>query len=144
MTTNPLSLDNQICFSLYRTQRLATRLYQDLLKDLNLTYPQYLAMLVLWEEEAPVSMSDLGARLELDSGTLTPLIKRLISLGYVTKQRDEQDERRAVLTLTDTGAQLRAQAESIPQQVYSFCSADGVNLSSLKGDLDALAEHLSN
>lgn len=139
----PLALDNQLCFSLYRTQRLVTRTYQDLLAELNLTYPQYLAMLVLWEAGAPLGMKDLATRLELDSGTLTPLVKRLMALELVIKERDPQDERRAVLTLTRAGAELRKKAEGVPERLYTLCATEGLDLGTLKADLDALAQHLS-
>lgn len=140
---NPLALDNQLCFSLYRAQRLVTRTYQNLLKELRLTYPQYLAMLVLWEAPGPVTMKELSTRLELDSGTLTPLVKRLITLDLISKQRDAADERRAVLSLTDAGSALRSKAEQVPGRIYALCSCEGLDLNAVKGELDALSQHLS-
>lgn len=139
-----LSLDNQLCFSLYRASRLVTRSYQPLLAELGLTYPQYLAMLVLWETQEPTGMKDLASRLDLDSGTLTPLVKRLIALGLVAKERDPQDERRAVLTLTPAGQALQTRAESVPERIYTLCARDGLDLAGLKKDLDALARHLGS
>lgn len=141
--TSTLALDNQLCFSLYRAQRLMTRTYQDLLKELGLTYPQYLTMLVLWETQGSVTMKELAARLELDSGTLTPLVKRLVAMGLVSKERDVADERRAVLLLTDAGAALRNQAEKVPAQIYTLCNSEGLDLHTVKGELDALSQHLS-
>ncbi len=142
-STDTLALDNQLCFSLYRAQRLMTRTYQDLLKELGLTYPQYLAMLVLWETQGPVTMKELAARLELDSGTLTPLVKRLVAMGLVSKERDVADERRTILLLTDAGAALRSQAEKVPAQIYTLCNSEGLDLHTVKGELDALSQHLS-
>lgn len=142
-STDTLALDNQLCFSLYRAQRLMTRTYQDLLKELGLTYPQYLAMLVLWETQGSVTMKELAARLELDSGTLTPLVKRLVSMGLVSKERDVADERRAILLLTDAGTALRSQAEKVPGQIYALCNSEGLDLHTVKGELDALSQHLS-
>lgn len=142
-STDTLALDNQLCFSLYRAQRLMTRTYQDLLKELGLTYPQYLAMLVLWEAQGSVTMKELAARLELDSGTLTPLVKRLVAMGLVSKERDVADERRTILLLTDAGAALRSQAEKVPAQIYALCNSEGLDLHTVKGELDALSQHLS-
>lgn len=142
-STSTLALDNQLCFSLYRAQRLMTRTYQDLLKELGLTYPQYLTMLVLWETQGSVTMKELAARLELDSGTLTPLVKRLVAMGLVSKERDIADERRTILLLTDAGAALRSQAEKVPGQIYTLCNSEGLDLHTVKGELDALSQHLS-
>lgn len=142
-STDTLALDNQLCFSLYRAQRLMTRTYQDLLKELGLTYPQYLTMLVLWETQGSVTMKELAARLELDSGTLTPLVKRLVAMGLVSKERDVADERRTILLLTDAGAALRSQAEKVPGQIYTLCNSEGLDLHTVKGELDALSQHLS-
>lgn len=142
-STDTLALDNQLCFSLYRAQRLMTRTYQDLLKELELTYPQYLTMLVLWETQGSVTMKELAARLELDSGTLTPLVKRLVAMGLVSKERDIADERRTILLLTDAGAALRSQAEKVPAQIYTLCNSEGLDLHTVKGELDALSQHLS-
>lgn len=142
-STDTLALDNQLCFSLYRAQRLMTRTYQDLLKELGLTYPQYLTMLVLWETQGSVTMKELAARLELDSGTLTPLVRRLVAMGLVSKERDIADERRTILLLTDAGAALRSQAEKVPAQIYTLCNSEGLDLHTVKGELDALSQHLS-
>lgn len=143
-SSHPLALDQQLCFSLYRASRLVTRTYQGLLKELNLTYPQYLVMLVLWEENQSVGMKELAERLDLDSGTLTPLVKRLTALGLVVKERDPADERRALLTLTLAGRELKTKAQGIPGDIYRACATRGLNLGTLKEDLDTLNEHLSN
>lgn len=108
-----LRLDNQLCFALYAASGLVTRAYRPLLEPLGLTYPQYLVMLALWEQ-APRTVKALGQALELDSGTLTPLLKRLESAGFVTRTRDTQDERRVQIALTDKGEALREKAAEVP------------------------------
>jgi MarR family transcriptional regulator, organic hydroperoxide resistance regulator len=108
-----LLIDEQLCFALYASSRAMTGRYRPILDDLGLTYPQYIVMLVLWEE-GTVTVNQLGRRLQLDSGTLSPLLKRLESVGYVTRRRRLEDERSVEIGLTDRGLQLRQQAESIP------------------------------
>ncbi|MBT9470401.1 MAG: MarR family transcriptional regulator [Pseudomonadota bacterium] len=108
-----LRLDNQLCFALYAASGLVTRAYRPLLEPLGLTYPQYLVMLALWEQ-APRTVKALGQALELDSGTLTPLLKRLESAGFVTRTRDVQDERRVQIALTQAGEALREKAAEVP------------------------------
>ncbi len=108
-----LRLDNQLCFALYAASGLVTRAYRPLLEPLGLTYPQYLVMLALWEE-APRTVKALGQALDLDSGTLTPLLKRLEANGFVTRHRDTNDERKVQIELTPAGADLREQAAEIP------------------------------
>jgi DNA-binding MarR family transcriptional regulator len=113
-TPNPaLLLDNQLCFALYSASLAMTKLYKPLLESLGLTYPQYLVMLVLWEQEG-LTVSALGERLSLDSGTLTPLLKRMESSGLLLRQRSSEDERRVEVTLTAAGRKLKTQAASIP------------------------------
>src|SRR6187200_2501718 len=104
-TDQALLLDNQLCFALYSTSLAMTKLYKPLLEELGLTYPQYLAMLVLWEAE-PRSVRELGEELGLDSGTLSPLLKRLESLGLVERRRSAEDERRVEVFLTGAGTAL--------------------------------------
>lgn len=108
-----LQLDLQICFPLYATSNMLMRLYHPALSGLGLTYPQYLVMLVLWEA-SPTSVGELGRRLYLNSGTLTPLLKRLEAAGLVLRQRDTADERRVQVHLTDKGAALRDRATHVP------------------------------
>ncbi len=122
--TNPaLLLDNQLCFALYSTSLAMTKLYKPLLEALGLTYPQYLVMLVLWERDG-LMVSELGERLFLDSGTLTPLLKRLEASGLIARIRDVQDERRVHITLTQTGRALKTEAAQIPACIVkaSQCS----------------------
>lgn len=109
-----LLLDRQVCFPLYAASNLLNRLYRPVLAQFNLTYPQYLVMLVLWEQ-SPVSVGALGEKLFLDSGTLTPLLKRLEVNGMVNRQRDPADERRVLIYLTEQGQQLKQRAAVIPQ-----------------------------
>jgi len=108
-----LRLDNQLCFALYAASGLVTRAYRPLLEPLGLTYPQYLVMMALWER-APRTVKDLGQALDLDSGTLTPLLKRLETAGFVTRRRDAEDERRVQIELTAAGEALRERAAEVP------------------------------
>ncbi len=111
-----LRLDQQLCFPLYAASNLMTRLYRPLLDELGLTYPQYLAMLALWEA-SPCTVSALGERLLLDSGTLTPLLKRLEAAGLVRRIRDTADERRVLVSLTADGLALQNRAASVPHRL---------------------------
>jgi DNA-binding MarR family transcriptional regulator len=123
--TDWLQLDVQLCFALYSTSLAMTKLYKPLLAPLGLTYPQYLVMLVLWETDGP-GVSELGQRLSLDSGTLTPLLKRLEGASLIERRRNVQDERRVEIHLTAAGRALREQAVAIPQQLAcaSACRPD--------------------
>src|SRR3984957_4052426 len=108
-------LDRQLCFALYTASRAVARAYARLLEDASLTYPQYVTMLALWENpDQPRSVGELGERLHLDSGPLTPLLKRLASMGYVTRSRDTEDERRVLVTLTAEGLALRDRLAAVP------------------------------
>ncbi|PKB14636.1 DNA-binding MarR family transcriptional regulator [Novosphingobium kunmingense] len=122
---DPLLLDRQVCFPLYAATNLLTRLYGPVLHDLGLTYPQYLVMLVLWETQ-PLSVGALGTRLYLDSGTLTPLLKRMEAAGLVTRTRDPQDERRVLVGLTDKGRLLRSEAVRVPEILSGGQHPDGI------------------
>lgn len=122
-----LDLDRQVCFALYSASRSLTALYRPLLGRLGLTYPQYLVMLVLWER-GDVTVKRLGEALMLDSGTLSPLLKRLESAGLVTRRRDPGDERSVVVALTPSGSSMRQQASSIPRTIVN---ATGVPLREL-------------
>jgi DNA-binding MarR family transcriptional regulator len=112
----PLSLASQLCFAVYSTAHAFNRIYKPLLDPLGLTYPQYLVMLVLWEHDDQ-SVKALGERLFLDSGTLTPLLKRLEAAGLVRRTRDRADERQVRIALTEAGAALRARAKSVPAAI---------------------------
>lgn len=119
-----LALDRQLCFALYAASRAMTRAYGPLLERLGLTYPQYLVMLVLWEQDG-ASMKVLGERLELDSGTLTPLAKRLEAEGWVERRRSAEDERVVELHLTAAGRALRAKAKDVPVKLACLAGLDG-------------------
>lgn len=109
-----LKLDNQICFPLYTASRLVIQRYQPMLKDLDLTYPQYLVLMVLWEKDE-VNLSAIAEKLQLQSNTLTPLLKRLQQRGFLDRKRSESDERNIVITLTDKGKKLKDQACNVPE-----------------------------
>lgn len=111
-----LLLENQVCFPLYSASNAVIRTYRPLLDSLELTYSQYLVMMVLWESDG-ISVKDIGARLHLDSGTLTPLLKRLDAKGFVVRGRSELDERVRVLKLSEEGRALKAKALSIPTEM---------------------------
>jgi DNA-binding MarR family transcriptional regulator len=120
---DPLALDRQVCFALAVASRSVIGVYRPLLEPLRLTHPQYLVMLALWER-APRSVKDISASLRLDPATLSPLLKRLEVLGYVTRQRSSADERMLVVELTDHGRALRAEAEKIPPAIVKRLGMD--------------------
>jgi MarR family transcriptional regulator, organic hydroperoxide resistance regulator len=113
-----LRLDRQLCFALYSASRAMTAAYRPILGELNLTYPQYLVMLVLWEERR-ITVGRLGNRLQLDSGTLSPLLKRLEASGFVRRERSLHDERSVQVSLTPAGRRLERRAECIPERLFS-------------------------
>lgn len=126
-----LYLVNQVCFPLYATSKEIIRHYTSLLKPLNLTYTQYLVMLVLWEKKK-TSVKELGNDLCLDSGTLTPLLKKLAEKNYINRQRETGDERIVNVTLTPQGAALQKQAEGIPQKIKSYLPLEQEELDTLQ------------
>ena len=136
-----LQLGNQLCFALYSTSLAMTRLYKQLLEKLGLTYPQYLAMLVLWEKDG-LMVSELGERLYLDSGTLTPLLKRLEASGLVARLRDVADERRVHITLSPAGRKLKTQAAKIPDCILTASQCSIPELTTLTQQVQALRERL--
>ncbi len=138
---NQLELELQFCFALYSASHAMTKRYKPLLDTLGLTYPQYLVMLVLWEQDG-ILVKDIGARLFLDSGTLTPLLKRLEANGLVTRNRDPQDERQVRILLTAAGQALRQQAGCIPEQVLCASGAPLGTLCSMRDDLARVRDHL--
>jgi DNA-binding MarR family transcriptional regulator len=117
-TENLLALENQVCFALAVASRSVLALYRPLLEPLGLTHPQYLVMLALWEH-SPRSVKEIGSALQLDPATLSPLLKRLETAGYIRRERSTVDERVLDITLTDAGRRLREQAESIPPEIVS-------------------------
>ena len=137
-----LALDHQLCFALYAASLAMTKAYKPLLAPLGLTYPQYLVMLVLWEGNG-LTVGALGECLALDSGTLTPLLKRLESAGLVQRLRDTTDERRVLLQLSPAGRALKRRAVNVPPQVAQASGCTLGELSSLTARLHALREELS-
>lgn len=137
-----LLLDNQLCFALYSASLAMTKLYKPMLAELGLTYPQYLAMLVLWERDG-LAVSEIGERLALDSGTLTPLLKRLETAGLIARLRDVQDERRVHVTLTAAGRKLKARAARIPGCILQASQCSLPELVDLTQRVQALRQRLS-
>ena len=134
-------LDRQLCFALYSSSLVMTKLYKPVLGALGLTYPQYLVLLVLWESDA-IGVGELGERLYLDSGTLTPLLKRMEAAGLLARARAAGDERRVIVTLTAAGRALRRRAEGVPLQVACATGCKLSELSELTAQLQALRANL--
>ena len=137
-----LLLDNQLCFALYSASLAMTKLYKPLLDEIGLTYPQYLAMLVLWERDG-LAVSELGARLSLDSGTLTPLLKRLEAAGLVARIRAVEDERRVHVTLTAAGRKLKARAQKIPGCILAASQCSIPEIGQLTRRIQGLRDKLA-
>jgi MarR family transcriptional regulator, organic hydroperoxide resistance regulator len=137
-----LLLDNQLCFALYSASLAMTKLYKPLLDELGLTYPQYLVMLVLWEGDG-LMVSELGQRLSLDSGTLTPLLKRLEAAGLVSRLRAVEDERRVHIHLTAAGKRLKARAAKVPGCVLAASQCSVPELLQLVRQIRTLRERLA-
>lgn len=121
MDYDQLKLEHQICFPIYASSRLITRLYQPLLDELGLTYPQYLVMLVLWEQDGR-TVQEVGKQLILNTNTLTPLLQRMESMGLLVRQRAELDERSKIIALTAKGKQLKTNAQSVPERLVESIS----------------------
>lgn len=136
-----LRLDRQICFSLHAASRAFNGVYRVVLKDLGLTYPQYLVMLVLWQQD-DLTVSAIGERLFLDSATLTPLLKRLEQAGLLLRRRDRRDERQVRISLSDAGHALRDQARDIPTSVRSAVACTPNQLQALREQLHDLRRQL--
>jgi MarR family transcriptional regulator, organic hydroperoxide resistance regulator len=138
----PLRLDNQICFAVYSTAHAFNRVYKPLLDRLGLTYPQYLVMLVLWERDG-VPVRDIGERLHLDSGTLTPLLKRLEVAELIKRTRSTEDERQVLIALTPQGQALREKARAVPQSILAASACSVSELSEMKNAIVALRDRLN-
>ncbi|MCU1573596.1 MAG: transcriptional regulator, MarR family [Micrococcaceae bacterium] len=134
-------LRRQVCFALYSASRAATAAYRPLLDSLGLTYPQYLVLLVLWERDG-ATVRDLGEELELDSGTLSPLLKRMEAAGLLSRQRSSTDERRVEVRLTSTGAALQKQADAVPRQLADAAGLTEPELNELRATLIRLTAAL--
>jgi MarR family transcriptional regulator, organic hydroperoxide resistance regulator len=137
-----LELRRQVCFALYAASRAATGFYRPALERIGLTYPQYLVMLVLWEHQER-SVKDIGTALMLDSGTLSPVLKRLEGAGLVTRRRDEHDERSVLVALTPRGDRLRAEAAAVPTAIAGATGLSVDELASLRDTLVTLTERLT-
>ena len=133
-----LHIENQLCFRLYKLNKSITKLYAPLLKDAGLTYPQYLVMLVLWQEEKPKTIKDIGSILELDSGTLSPLLKRMENQDLIKRTRSIKDERSVSIELTAHGKQIKNKAKFIPAKLLMLTGLSKVELLELQQDLDNL------
>ncbi|MFB9269413.1 MarR family winged helix-turn-helix transcriptional regulator [Bradyrhizobium erythrophlei] len=137
-----LRLDNQICFAVYSTAHAFNRVYKPLLDRLGLTYPQYLVMLTLWERDG-VAVKDIGERLFLDSGTLTPLLKRLEAAELIKRTRSTADERQVLIALTPQGHALREKAKAVPQSILAASACSVGELLGMKNEIVALRDRLN-
>ena len=141
-TVDPLLLGNQICFAVYSTAHAFNRVYKPLLERLGLTYPQYLVMLVLWERD-DVPLKDIGERLFLDSGTLTPLLKRMEVADLIKRTRSTADERQVLIALTPKGQALKEKARAVPEGILASSACSLGELSAIKNDIVALRDRLN-
>ena len=141
LTPSLLDLDRQLCFALYSSSLAMTKAYKPLLAELGITYPQYLVMLALWQH-SPLGVGELGERLSLDSGTLTPLAKRLEAMGLIARKRSEHDERNVEISLTAAGKRLRARAEPLPLCIMQLTGCQLPQLESLTRELKGLRDQL--
>ncbi len=137
-----LKLDNQICFAVYSATHAFNRVYKPLLDRLGLTYPQYLVMLVLWERDG-IPLKDIGERLFLDSGTLTPLLKRLETAQLVKRARSTEDERQVLIALTAQGQALKEKARSVPMSILAASDCSVGELTAMKNEIVALRDRLN-
>ncbi|SRR5579871_3847653 len=137
-----LRLDNQICFAVYSAAHAFNRVYKPLLDRLGLTYPQYLVMLVLWERDG-IPVKDIGERLHLDSGTLTPLLKRLEAAGLIKRTRSSEDERQVLIGLTSQGHALKENAHAVPSSILAASQCSVAELTAVKNEITALRDRLN-
>ncbi|PRX11819.1 MarR family winged helix-turn-helix transcriptional regulator [Martelella mediterranea] len=134
-------IDNQLCFAVYATEHAFARAYKPLLSQLGLTYPQYLVMMALWEHRT-LSVNAIGARLGLDSGTLSPLLKRLETTGYIARRRAQDDERRVEITLTPRGREIKSDAETIARSIAAKTGCTAEEARDLHARLNTLRQNL--
>jgi len=145
MTFEQLKLENQLCFPIYAASRLIIREYQQHLDKLEITYPQYLVLMVLWETDN-IPVNDISRKLILNTNTVTPLLKRMEAQGIITRIRSEEDERRVMIKLTDKGLQMRKEAAGIPAKLSACIISDALNVEELvemKEKLNVLIDYLS-
>ena len=141
-TPNPaLLLDNQLCFALYSASLAMTKLYKPILKELGLTYPQYLVLVALWSEDGQ-TVGQFGQALQLESNTLTPLLKRMEAQGLVTRARDSRDERQVRVSLTDAGREMQARAAAIPGCILEKSGMSLAALTALRDQVNSLRDQL--
>jgi DNA-binding MarR family transcriptional regulator len=141
--TDPLLLDNQLCYALYAAAHRMTKSYRPMLERMGLTYPQYLVLLVLWENDG-ITVSEIGRRLRLDSGTLTPVLKRLEGAGFLLRSRRRSDEREVEIALTAKGRDLRAEAAAVRESVMCQLNLSEPEIQAMRADLNALIANLSS
>lgn len=140
-----LELDRQLCFPIYAAARAVVRAYGPLLDSVGLTYPQYLTLLALWgSPDGPMTVGELGQRLRLDTGTLTPLLKRLEKAGHLSRRRDPDDERRVLLDLTDQGWALRDRVAHVPDALLRSLALSAEDFAELRRLLDQLLDQLEH
>jgi DNA-binding MarR family transcriptional regulator len=146
MPYEQLKLGNQLCFPVYAASRLITREYQPHLDKLGITYPQYLVMMVLWEY-GPQTVNEISTRLILNTNTLTPLLKRMMTQGIITRRRSEEDERKVIVELTEQGAEMEHEAAAIPGKLMSGVISEGLGVEDiidLRNKLNTVIDYLSN
>lgn len=146
MATEQLKLANQLCFPLYAASRLVTRSYQPYLDELGITYPQYLVLLVLWEQDG-LTVNDISKKLILNTNTTTPLLKRLEAQGIITRHRSGDDERKVVISLTPKGAEMERMAACVPQKLSAGLVPEGMkmdDLVELRDKLQTIIAYLSD
>lgn len=145
MVYEQLKLENQLCFPVYAASRLITREYQPFLEKLEITYPQYLVLMVLWENDC-LPVNDVAKKLILNTNTITPLLKRMEQQGLINRKRSEKDERKVLVQLTEKGSNLQEEAAKIPEELVNHLSAGEINLedlAKLKESLNAIISFLS-
>lgn len=136
-----IKIDSQICFPLYVASRMLTRAYQPLLDELGVTYPQYLALMVLWEQDG-LTVNEISHKLYLNTNTITPLLKRMEKLGIVERNRSQEDERKVLISLTTKGKDMKAHAYCIPEEIFKKVNLPLDEFLALKKTLDKLIQHM--
>ncbi len=140
---NPLRLEDRLCFALYSTSRLITKKYATILADMDITYPQYLSLLVLWEQDG-ITIKTLAQYLELEPATTTPLVQRLVKLGLVKRERSKQDERRVHIYLTDKGKDYREKALKVPHALRCALNTDEDQINALLTQIKAFKNNANS
>ncbi|MCG6187040.1 MarR family winged helix-turn-helix transcriptional regulator [Maribellus maritimus] len=146
MVYEQLKLENQLCFPVYAASRLITREYQPYLDKLGITYPQYLVLMVLWENDG-LTVNDISQKLILNTNTITPLLKRMETMGIIVRKRSETDERKVMITLTEKGVAMRDEAAEIPEKLVSALLSINLTLNDLidlKAKLHVIIDYLSD